>query len=247
MYRFLQIFKRDFLNLLFNPMWIFYAAVFPFLMVLILGFLTSGNYGRIITSYDYYGISIMIYIVFNTSTIASNSFMEERIKRPNMRIIYSPIPKDYIYISKIAATFTFSSIFHILIIILLNITLKVNFGGENVGLIVLILMLFEIFASALGVLFCCIFKSENTANQVLSIVINISAILGGLFFRLDGFGNTVEKISYASPVKWIVTDIFKVIYDRDFSCCLPTVIILILLSAIAIFLCGKFYRTEDYI
>ncbi|WP_368491006.1 ABC transporter permease [Clostridium sp. BJN0013] len=247
MYRFLQIFKRDFLNLLFNPMWVFYTVVFPFLLILILGFLTSGNYGSIITSYDYYGISIMIYIVFNTSTIASNSFMEERIKQANMRIIYSPIPKGYIYISKIAATFTFSFICHMMVMILLNLTLKVNFGGENSGFIILTLLLFEIFASALGVLFCCIFKSENTANQVLSIVINISAILGGLFFRLDGLGHNVEKISYMLPVKWIITDIFKVIYDRDFSCYLPIVIILILLSMITIFLCGRFYRTEDYI
>jgi len=39
----------------------------------------------------------------------------------------------------------------------------------------------EIFASILGVLFCRIFKSENIANQVLSIVITIFAMLGGLF------------------------------------------------------------------
>jgi ABC-2 type transport system permease protein len=247
MYRFFQIFKRDFINLFLNSMWVFYGTVFPFMLVLILGFLNSGNYGSRITAYDYYGVSMMIYIIFNTSTIASNSFMEERIKQGNMRIIYAPVPKGFIYTSKIAATFTFSSICHLLVMLILHLILKVNFGGQRVGYIILILLLFEIFASILGVLLCCIFKRENTANQILSIVINISGVLGGLFFRLDGFGKTVEKISYISPVKWIITDIFKVIYNSDFVDYLPTVIILITLSTATLLLCEKFYRTEDYI
>lgn len=247
MYRFLQLFKRDFLNLFFNPMWIFYSSAFPFLFVVILGFLNSGSYGSSITSYDYYGISMMIYSVFNTSMTSANSFMEERIKKGNMRIIYSPLPKGYIYTSKIAASFVFSSFWHLVVIMLLHLTLKVNFGGHNMGWIILILLMLEVFASILGVLFCCIFKSEGTANQFLSLVITILGMLGGLFFRLDGFGPILEKISYVSPLKWIVTDIFKIIYDGDFSNYLPTVVMLIVLCLSTLLLCKKFYRTEDYI
>lgn len=247
MYRFSQIFKRDFLNMIFNPMWFFYSTVFPFLLVLILGFLSSGAYGSSVTAYDYYGITIMLYMIFNTSTLAANSFMEERIKKGNMRIIYSPLPKSFIYLSKIAATFTFSSLCHLLVIILLNLVLNVNLGGANTVYVILILLMFEMFACVLGILFCCIFKSENISNQILSIVITITSVLGGLFFRLDGFGKLVERISYLSPVKWIVTGIFKVIYDRDFSYYLPSTAILIVLSLLALLLCRKFYRTEDYI
>ncbi len=247
MYPFKQIFKRDLLNLFLNPMWFFYGTVFPFLLVLILGFLSSGKYGNTITSYDYYGITMMIYIIFNTSTIAANSFMEERIKKGNMRIIYSPVPKAYIYLSKMAASFVFSSACHLFVIMLLHVLLKVHFGGSNTGFTLSILIMFEAFASILGVLCCCIFKSENTSNQILSMVINISALLGGLFFRLDGFGSIVEKISYLSPVKWIVINMFKIIYDHDFSYYLPTVLILFFLSVAALLLCRKFYRTEDYI
>ncbi|GIN91695.1 transport permease protein [Siminovitchia terrae] len=247
MYPFKQIFKRDLLNLFLNPMWFFYGTVFPFLLVLILGFLSSGNYGDSITSYDYYGITMMIYIVFNTSTIAANSFMEERIKKGNMRIIYSPVPKSYIYLSKITASFVFSSVCHLFVIMLLHVLLKIHLGGSNTGFTLSILIMFEAFASVLGVLCCCIFKSENTSNQILSMVINISALLGGLFFRMDGFGSSIEKISYLSPVKWIVINMFKIIYDNDFSYYLPTALILLSLSVAALLLCGKFYRTEDYI
>lgn len=247
MYQFWQVFKRDFLNLFFNPMWVFFTAAFPLLLVLILGFLNSGSYGASVTSYDYYGISILIYAVLNTSMTAANSFMEERIKKGNMRIIYSPLPKSFIYLAKIAAAFVFSAFCHLVVIVLLLFILKVNFGGHHITSIMLILIVLEFFASALGVLFCCIFKSENLANQLLSIAITILALLGGLFFRLDGLGPVMEKISFISPLKWVATGIFMIIYDGDFSYYLPAMIILITLSLLIMLLCGKFYRTEDYV
>lgn len=247
MYKFFRIFKRDFLNLALNPLWIFNGTLFPFMLVIILGFLSSGSYGNTVSAYDYYGITMLIYIIFNTSTIAANSFMEERIKQGNMRIIYSPLPKQFIYSSKILATIVFSSLCHLLVMVLLHFLMKVNYGGGNLGFVLLVLLMFEIFSSVLGVLFCCILKSENTTNQILSIVVNIWAIMGGLFFRIDGLGEKIEKISYLSPVKWIVTSIFKIIYDGDFSYYLVTILILIILSFIGMLLCGKFYKTEDYI
>lgn len=247
MYRFYQLFKRDFLNLFFNPMWVFYSAAFPFLLVVILGFLNSGSYGNTITSYDYYGVTMIIYSVLNTCMTSANSFMEERIMKGNMRIIYSPLPNGYIYTSKIAASFVFSSFWHLTVIMVLNLILKVNFGGINMGYVILMLLVFEIFTSVLGVLFCCIFKSESTANQILSVITTILAMLGGLFFRLDGFGPALEKLSFISPLKWIVTDIFKIIYDGDFSNYVASVVMMIVLSILSLSLCKVFYRTEDYI
>lgn len=247
MYRFYQIFKRDFLNLLINPMWIFFGTAYPFLLVLILGFLSSGAYGSSITGYDYYGVSMMIYIILNTSTVAANSFMEERIKKGNMRMIYSPVPKNFIYISKIAATFVFSSLGHLLVMLILNLVFKVNYGGERVGFIIIIFLMLELFSSILGIMFCCIFKEESITNQILSMAITILGVMGGLFFSLDGFGEAVEKLSFISPVKWIATNVFRVIYDKDFSYYLPAVSILMVLSLVGLLLCQKFYNTEDYI
>jgi len=247
MYRFLQLLKRDLLNLFFNPMWIFFSSAYPFLLVLILGFLSSGRYGNTINSYDYYGITMMIYSVFNSSMTSANSFMEERLKKGNMRIIYSPLPKYYIYTSKIIASSIFSTFWHLVVIVLLQVLLNVNFGGHLISYIILLWIMLEIFASILGVLFCCIFKSESGANQFLSMVISIFALLGGLFFRLDGYGLFVTFISNISPLKWFTTNIFKIIYDSDFSQTIPLFILLNLFSLIGLVLCQKLYKTEDYL
>lgn len=247
MHSFFQLLKRDFLNLCCNMMWIVYSIVFPFLLVVILGFLNSGNYGSTVTSYDYYGVTMMVYMVFNTSTTAANSFMEERIKRGNMRIIYSPMAKPLMYTSKILAAFLFSSACYFIAVLLLTFALGVNFGGWNVGFVAAILLMSNLFSSALGVMLCCMFKTEETTNQILSIIINIFSVFGGVFFQIDGLGKAIEKMSYASPVKWIVTVVLKIIYDNNFSYFLPTMLMLASLCAVTLLLCGKFYRMEDYI
>ncbi len=246
MYRFRQIFKMDLLNLVTNPMWLFYNIGFPLLLTLILGFLNSGAYGGAINAYDYYGVAMLIFAVFNTATIAANSFMEERIKSPNLRLVHSPIPAFYIHLSKLLATFVFSFTCHLLVAVMLSLTAGVSYSAQ-IGLMLALLLLSEFFASALGVMLCCACKSENLANQILSFVITMFAILGGLFFPLDGYGAAIEKLSYLSPVKWVLTASFQMIYDGNNALFLPAMLVLAALSALSVFLCVRLFRTEDYL
>lgn len=169
--RFFAIFKRDFKNMLFSPMMLLYMTVFPMALVLVLGYLNSGTYGSKVTSYDYYGISILVYCAFGMSCNAANNFMEAHIKASNMRIIFSPVNTSYIYISKILATFSFSAICLFPVVGILNIALNVNFGSKFIYVLIL-LMLLSLSSSAVGILFCCIFKSEELANKILSIINN---------------------------------------------------------------------------
>jgi ABC-2 type transport system permease protein len=107
--------------------------------------------------------------------------------------------------------------------------------------------LIELFSVGLGVMFCCIFKTEAMANQILSIVINIFAILGGLLFPMDGYGKIARAISSISPAKWLVKTAFAMIYDSNFSGFYPTVIGLILATAVVLIICDRTFRKEDCI
>ena len=88
-------------------MWLFYGTAFPILLVVILGFLGKDRYGKEVTSYDYYGITLMIYSIFMSGMTSANAFMEITIRKPNMRIIYAPGNSNVIYISKIVSSFIF--------------------------------------------------------------------------------------------------------------------------------------------
>jgi ABC-2 type transport system permease protein len=217
-------------------------------MVSILGYLTSGNYkGGGITSYDYYGVSLIIFTVLFVACTAANSFMEERVKSSNLRIMYSPINPSSIYMSKIAATFVFSSVCVLVSMAILRLCFNVNYGGENIVYVIILLELLNLLSATIGILFCCIFKSEQLANKTISPFINIFAILGGVFFPIDSLGKTVEKLSYISPAKWVDEGIFKIIYDKDLSYFGPTVIILIALTIIFIIGCKLTFKVEDYV
>jgi len=247
MYKFKQIFMMDLINLFTNPMWIFYAIGFPLVLVLILGFLASGSYGTTVTSYDYYGVTGMIFAVFNVTSFSANSFLEERIKSPNMRIIYSPVRPFNIHFSKVLAAFIFCSVTYTFVALILRLIAGVNYGGVDFWAPLVIMLLSIFFFSALGILVCCLLKSESVANQILSLLLTIFAFLGGVFFPVDGLGKTIAAISWISPAKWILTACMQIIHDRDFSMLLPACAILVLLSAVSVLLSSKFFKGEDYI
>lgn len=247
MHAFIQILKIDMENLFTNIMWLFYCIAFPIALVFVLGFLTSGNYGDTVTSYDYYGVALMIYGIFNSTSIAANSFMEERIKSPNMRIIYSPVKPFYLHFSKVLASFVFCSVCYTIAGIILHLLFHINYGQQNLIFIYLLMLIGILFSAALGVMMCCLLKSESMTNQILSLLITLFSLLGGVFFQVDGLGKTVAFISWISPVKWLITSAMQVIYDNNIRTFLPLCGLFILLTIICVGISTKQFKGEEYL
>lgn len=240
-----RITKGDLVNLLKNPMWIFFATGFPLLMTIILGYLTGDSYGKTVTSYDYYGITGIIYAVLNSGMISANAFMEERIKKPNMRIIYAPGSVRNLYLSKIISSFLFVYGFHVVDLIFLQLVFHVTIG--NIGLFLLILAVLELWTVTLGIMLCCLIKTESVTNQIQSIIVNLLAVLGGVIFSLDGFGKAGRIISMCSPVKWIVKAFFEMSFDNDLSLYTPVVAGMLLCILVMVVICDRTFRKEDCI
>ncbi|MBC2398675.1 ABC transporter permease [Clostridium tetanomorphum] len=244
----LNVTKFDLINTIKNPVLLMFNTIYPLVITLLFGFIAKGTYGgEGVTSYDYYGVTIMIFTMLNMSLTTSNAFMEKKIVKGNIRLIYSPTSKSVIFLSKILATFIFGAITSIIILILENSIFKINFGGENFMYVVLIIVMFTLLMSSIGAFMCCIFKSEEAANKFLSPVNTLLALLGGLLFPVDSLGKTVEKLSYLSPVKWVSECIFKIIYDNDFSMFIPLIIICILGALLFIVLCQITFKPEEYV
>ena len=247
MYKLKQIFAMDLINLLTNPMWVFYAIGFPLALILALGFLASGSFGNAVSSYDYYGVALMAFAIFNAATFSANSFMEERIKSPNMRIIYSPVRVWHIPFSKALATTVFCTVANSIVAAFLHFAFGVNYGGSDSWLLFAIMFAAVFFFSSLGVLVCSIMKSESSANNVVSLALTLFALLGGVFFPVDGLGGAISAASWISPAKWMLAASFRIIYDSDYSMLQPVCATLALLSVASIALCGAFFKGEDYI
>lgn len=246
MYRFIKMVERDFMNLLLNPTWLMFSLGFPFLLVSIIGFMTNGLYGDDFTSYDYYGVTLMFYAALYTGIFSANSFMEERIKKANLRSLYTPIREWEIPLAKTVATFLYTLIFYTLIAAVIMFLFHINYGSE-------ILKLWLLFAgvnfasSSLGVLMCCIFKSEGVANQILSIITNIIAITAGLLFPAAALGGTSAKVSHSLPLSQVIRVAFELIYDNNSQDFLTALIALGIVSLVMIFISQLCFKGEAYL
>lgn len=240
MYEIRLLIQQDMKQLFTNVLWIFYNTLFPLLLVLIMGQLTGSQYEHSTSAYAFYTISFLVYSACNAATIASNSFMEERIKQGNMRILYAPLTHDWLYRSKIIASTIFTFVCHLSVGVILVVIFDIPLGS-HIGLLLLLLFLSEAFACCLGVLFCLLFQSESMANQVLSIFINLSAVFGGIFFSIERFSGVFTALSNFSVMKWILQAAVYCIYDGNIqnvilcSCCLSCLILLILIVCKVIF------------
>lgn len=247
MSKFYILLKRDLANFIKSPVLLQFSTVFPILLTLIMGFLCQGGYGNEVTSYDYYGITMLLFVVMGVSVSAANGFMEKSIKASNLRVIYSPIKVSYIYLSKIVATFLYTSVCFIAVIGICRLFMGVNYGGGNFGYVLLLVLLLDLLSAALGVMFCCIFKSEEVSSMLLSMANNILAILGGLFFQIEGLGKAASAVSDISPVKWVLAGIMKIIYDGDLSYVYPISAIFLTVTLAFTFVCKLTFKTEDYV
>lgn len=246
MRRFFTIFKLDFVNLFKNPVLVNANTCFSALLILILGFLGSGNYADSKTSYQYYLISMLVFGILNGAMTASNCFMERDIKKANLRIIYSPVGSFPIYFSKILASFLFDYLLHILLIAFLCPLLHVSIGVHPVYFILLMAPM-EFAAAALGIFFCCVFHSEEATSTLISTTVSLLCVLGGTFFSLEGLGRTIAFLSKLSPVKWVNEAFFTLACDNDLHYLLPMFGAAILLSILLVAGCSLTFKTEDYL
>lgn len=246
MYQLTKMIQRDFLNLLMNPTWLFFCLLFPFLLITIVSFMTQGMYSDSFTSYDYYGVTLMFYSALFSGTFAANSFMEERIKKANLRGIYAPHCEWKIPFSKTIATFLYTLILYSFVAILARVLFSINYGPAPVQLWLLFVGV-NLASSSIGVFMCCLFKSEGVANQILSIVTNLAAITSGLLFPAATMGSLFSKVSQWMPLSKVIQAAFELIYDSDNHYFLLAFAGSLLVAAIVSLLSQLLFKGEAYV
>nr|WP_312290802.1 ABC transporter permease [Clostridium chromiireducens] len=243
-----RLIKQDFRNLITTPVIVTVCVIYPWLLNGMFGFIFSSLYGGDgVTSYDFYGVTMMMYLIISSVTITPNTFMENKLRQGNIRIAYAPVSRISIYMSKIISSYLFMGISFSIHMLIMNYFNIVNFGGSNFIYILVLFMVFLFFTVTVGGAVCVILKTEELTNMVLSNVASILALLSGIFFPVDSLGKVVSDLSNLSPMKWILNSAFNVIYDKSFEN--YTIIIwgLILLSIISIIVMHVNYKPEDYI
>lgn len=201
-------------NILKKPTILTYLFIFPVVIFFLLSFIMSGSFSGEISSYDYFGLTIMIYFQLTMGTMVSNMIMEEDVKLPNMRIAYSLENESFIYKSKIIALILCDICSIIFYIEILKNIAHVNFG-ESEFIVFLCYLSLGIFSICLGTFLCILLKDESICNNLLGVIQLVLCALGGVFFPVSYMGKLGVTLSYFSIVRWINYAIGEYVYTNN--------------------------------
>lgn len=248
MTKFWTLFKQDFSNLITSPGHVGMFLLFPTLVAALMGFLFENLYNTsLVSSYDFYGVTMVIFVAMMGATVPANAFLARGIKNVNTRIFYSPVSRIIVYSSKILACFLFMGLFITFNIILFQTTSFANFGGEHMVSIILLMLNFTLFLTLLSSAICVTLHSEELTNVILSNTMSVLGFLSGIFFPIASLGAIFEKIAGFSPITWTVNCVFQFIYDGSSPQYWWIMLGLIVISFLLVLIVHRNYRPEDYI
>ncbi|WP_050635267.1 ABC transporter permease [Candidatus Stoquefichus sp. SB1] len=240
--------KHEFFRLIASPSTLSIFLIFPFVLISLMGFLFEDLYHTsLLSSYDFYGVTMLFYIAMMSSTVPANVFLEKKIKSGNTRIFYSPVSREAIYGSKIIVCFFVMSVCFSLNIIVFEMTSFVNFGGENIGYVILLMIIFILFLVLLSSAICVSIRSEEITNIILSNSMSVLGLLSGIFFPIASLGVFFERIAEFSPIKWTIDCLFQLIYDGGSAYYWWIMAGLLILSLLLLGIVHKNYQPENYI
>lgn len=241
------IMKQDFLNLFKNKPIMMYLVVYPPLLILVTGFVFQNLFDKnILSSYDYYGVTMLVFLTTATVIILPELMFGSHVKYANFRIIYSPVSREKMYLSKIIVAFIVPYILLSTYVLIFNYFGIVNYGGNQVLNLIFIEFFLLLFSITFGGAFCVLVKNEDLSTKVLNLVVNILAAISGVFFPIYILGKNIAKISEYSPISMVINTIYEVIYDNNFSSFIPTIVVLLGFSALFILLIHINYHPEKY-
>jgi ABC-2 type transport system permease protein len=240
------IIRRDFLNLLHKGSFVFNATLFPLALVGLLGLLNEGFFGREMTGWDVCAVNILVYMSAYSAMIATNSFMERTLRPTNLRVLFTPVPLPALYVGKILATTLFCGGGYLVDTVVLSLCGMRLGPALGLGLAPLVLAV-TLASTSLGVFICCLVKDEPTANRILSLVVNLFAVVGGVFFSLESLGGTAARIASFSPFTWLREAAFRYVWDGRVLPMAVMALAALLVAALGMICCRPAFKPEDYV
>ena len=140
----------------------------------------SGINSKGISSFTYYTFAELILIILYISQITSVSMYRERIDNTLIRLRTAKASNFSILISKIVLGIIIGSIQVIIVYLISNTILEVNWG-EDLVKIFMVLVSLIIFSSVLGISTSLMFKDNKTTSSLINTLLIFFGFLGGAY------------------------------------------------------------------
>ncbi|HEX2947489.1 MAG TPA: ABC transporter permease [Clostridia bacterium] len=185
-------------------------------------------------SLDYYAVTMLTLILLYSSLTGFWAIRSEMEQKTAARMLCAPIRGYQLLTGKVIGCISVTAVQGLVVILFSKLVLKA-YWGENILPVALLLLTYSIMTVSLGVASAYVFKSSDTASGLLNSIIPLLVFLGGGYVPLSVMGGFISKITFLSPVNWVNTALFKIIYDHDYSGMPVSIILNLSLSALFIF------------
>lgn len=223
-----------------------YNIIFPIVMIVLLGYLSSNSYGTTFTGYHYYSVVMLSFCVAMTVITAAFAAKEDAYKKTAVRFLFAPVPLHNIVIAKLVSCTLVISLCNLIVMLfsLFVFRLPITRGI----LPVTVILTLEAFAvCAIGLFIGYGVKNFIFIKNLLNIPICLAAILGGAFFPIGTLNKGWSLILKFSPLTWINRGIFQCIYDHNSVLLWKMAIILAFVGIAFTWLAIRLFKKEEFI
>lgn len=157
-----------------------------------------------VTSAEYYTFAELALIILYISITVGESVYRENSLTTINRLRLSKISEGTILLSKISLGVIISIVQTLLVYLYSTFCLDVNWGESTLKLILLFIV-FGVFASSLGTIVGILAKKETAVSGILNVLIIITCLLGGCYTTMSMMVSIpgVNTLMYLSPIYWI--------------------------------------------
>ncbi|MDB0439041.1 ABC transporter permease [Clostridioides difficile] len=225
---------------------LFYNIVFPLIIIMLLGYLTSKSYGTEFTSYNYYTIVTIPFCILMGIISVSYAAQDEKISSTSYRYMISPISIIALVLSKLFSCTIILSLCNVITLIIIKGVFQINFGGNFLAIIFLLVCESAV-VSAIGLFLGLACKNLDILRNIINIPIVIFGFLGGVFFPVSSLSPVVSLAINISPLTWVNRSIVACIYDNNLHPLFNISSIFVIISILMTVLTVKFFKREAFI
>jgi ABC-2 type transport system permease protein len=167
-------------------------------------------------STDYYSTTMLTLIMLYSSLTGFWAIRGEIEQKTAPRILCSPVRSFELLTGKVIGCISIT-IVQGLVVVLFSKWVLNAYWGQDILPVALLILTYAFMTVSIGVALAFLIRNGDAASGILNTLIPVLVFLGGGYVPLSVMNGFVVKIAQISPVYWINSALFKIIYDRDFS------------------------------
>lgn len=199
---------------------------------------------KTVNAKQYYSVTMLIMFSVFLTTVGASNIIKEKENGTLKRLQSTSISKVNYMLGKLMAFFLVAVTQIGIYIILTSKILKINWG-DNIGLIIIMILAHAIALSGITALAGVVFKTQKALRSVLPFIIMIMAVFGGTFFSIDVVTGFMRNVIKATINFWLTNGYTNIMVGSSLLNINTNIIVLLAIGIIGLFVGTMRFRFDN--